>query len=63
MWFAGMPTATIEYEDVVSNSSVLPAFAGPSGGDARYYTWVNAIMAYTQAGRSGRLPRVHQILD
>lgn len=53
MWFNGMPTATIEYEDIASNSSVLPAFAGPSGGEARYYTWVNAIMAYTQSEAPG----------
>ena len=49
IWFNGMPTATIDYEDVAANSSVLPAMAGPSGGDARYYTWINSIMAYTKS--------------
>lgn len=49
MWFSGMPTATIDYPEVAENSAVLPAMAGPSGGDARYYTWINSIMAYTQS--------------
>ncbi|MDR0601441.1 MAG: sugar ABC transporter substrate-binding protein [Treponema sp.] len=36
-----------DFPDVFANSGILPPVAGPSG-TAKYYTWVNAIEAYSQ---------------
>ncbi|MDR1904051.1 MAG: sugar ABC transporter substrate-binding protein [Treponema sp.] len=46
MFFQNVPQIT-DFPEVNNNSAIMPPMAGPSG-IAQYYTWVNAIQAYSQ---------------